>query len=45
MRLVNGRVEIMLEIDESCVKPIAEIDRDVWKVSLANLDDFFNFFN
>ena len=24
----------MLEIGESCVKPIAEIDRDGWKVSL-----------
>ena len=31
MRLVNRQ---MLEICESCVKPIAEIDRDIWKVSL-----------
>ena len=34
MRLVNRRMEIMLEIGESCVKPIAEIDRDGWKVCL-----------
>ena len=34
MRLVNRRMEIMLEIGESCVKPIAEMDKDGWKVSL-----------
>ena len=27
-------MEIMLEIGESCVKPIAEMDKDGWKVSL-----------
>ena len=34
MRLVNRRMEIMLEIGESSVKPIVEIDKDGWKVSL-----------
>ena len=33
MRSVNRRMEIMLEIGESCVKPIAAIDRDGWKVT------------
>ena len=33
-RLVNRQMEIMLEIGESCVKPIREIDKDGWKVSL-----------
>ena len=34
MGLDNRRMENMLEIGEICVKPIAEIDRDGWKVSL-----------
>ena len=34
MRLVNRRMEIMLEIGESYVKPMAEMDKDSWKVSL-----------
>ena len=34
MRLVNRRMEIMLEIGEACVKPRAAIDGDGWKVSL-----------
>ena len=34
MRSGSRRVEIMLEIGESCVKPIAEMDKDIWKVLL-----------
>ena len=34
MRLDNRRMENMLEIGEICVKPIAETDKDGWKVSL-----------
>ena len=34
MRLVNHLMETMLEIGESYVKPIAEIDMEVWKLSL-----------
>ena len=32
--MVNRRMEIMLEIGGSCVNPIAEMDKDGWKVSL-----------
>ena len=38
MRSVNRRMEIMLEIGESRVKPIAEIDPGL---GLANTNDIF----
>ena len=43
MRSVNRRGEIMLEIGESCVKPIAEMDKDGWKLCLDYREDIFNF--
>ena len=42
-------MEIMLEIGESCVKPLALIDLHIWKVSLdyriGQYGQFFKFFN
>ena len=34
MRLVNQRMEIMLEMGGVWVKPVAEMDKDGWKASL-----------